>query len=219
MYTWKEIIQNEQQKEYYQKLMRFLNQAYEQSTVYPPKDQLFTCFDYCSYEDVKVVILGQDPYHGEHQAHGLCFSVLKGTKIPPSLKNIYKELKSDLGIDPPTHGYLASWAKQGVFLLNAVMSVEANKAGSHQKKGWETFTDTIITKLNEREKGIVFVLWGNWAIKKANLITNPQHVIITSAHPSPLSASRGFLGSKPFSKVNNALIHMHQTPIDWRIPE
>lgn len=219
MYTWNQIIDEESQKEYYQNLMKFLDQEYQTKIIYPPKDQLFTCFELCSYQQVKVVILGQDPYHGENQAHGLCFSVPKGTKIPPSLKNIYKELKADLGIDAPTHGNLVEWAKQGVFLLNAVMSVEAKKAGSHQKKGWEIFTDTIIKKLNERDKGIVFLLWGNWAIKKADLIHNPQHVILTSAHPSPLSASRGFLGSKPFSKVNQALIEMNQTPIDWRITQ
>ena len=219
MNTWQELIQEESQKPYYQHLMHFLDQEYSTKTIYPPREQLFTCFEACAYEQVKVVILGQDPYHGENQAHGLCFSVPKGEKIPPSLRNIYKELQADLGIVPASHGNLMQWAKQGVFLLNAVMSVEAGKAGSHQKKGWEIFTDTIIQKLNEREAGIVFLLWGNWAIKKGDLITNPNHVILTSAHPSPLSASRGFLGSKPFSKVNEALEQMGQQPIDWRISE
>ena len=219
MNTWQELIQEESQKPYYQNLMHFLDQEYATKTIYPPREQLFTCFEACAYEQVKVVILGQDPYHGENQAHGLCFSVPKGEKIPPSLRNIYKELQADLGIVPASHGNLMQWANQGVFLLNAVMSVEAGKAGSHQKKGWEIFTDTIIQKLNEREAGIVFLLWGNWAIKKGDLITNPNHVILTSAHPSPLSASRGFLGSKPFSKVNEALEQMGQQPIDWRISE
>lgn len=219
MYTWKELIQTESQKEYYQNLMKFLDQEYKTKTIYPPRKQLFTCFEVCPYDHVKVVILGQDPYHGENQAHGLCFSVQKGTKIPPSLRNIYKELKEDLGIDAPSHGYLMDWANQGVFLLNAVMSVEAGKAGSHQNQGWEKFTDTVIQKINERKDGVVFLLWGNWAISKAKLITNPQHVILTSAHPSPLSASRGFLGSKPFSKVNIALEKMGHTPIDWSIKE
>lgn len=219
MYTWKELIQTESQKEYYQNLMKFLDQEYKNKTIYPPRKQLFTCFEVCPYDNVKVVILGQDPYHGENQAHGLCFSVQKGTKIPPSLRNIYKELKEDLGIDAPSHGYLMDWANQGVFLLNAVMSVEAGKAGSHQNQGWEKFTDTVIQKINERKDGVVFLLWGNWAISKAKLITNPQHVILTSAHPSPLSASRGFLGSKPFSKVNIALEKMGHTPIDWSIKE
>ncbi len=217
MNTWIKIIEEEQTKPYYQNLMAFLDEEYAHKTIYPPREQLFTCFEACAYEKVKVVIIGQDPYHGENQAHGLCFSVQKGEKIPPSLRNIYKELQSDLGIEPVSHGYLMDWAKQGVFLLNAVMSVEARKAGSHQKKGWENFTDTIIQKLNERKEGIVFLLWGNWAIKKSELITNPQHVILTSAHPSPLSASRGFFGSKPFSKANQALEKMGHRPIDWRI--
>ena len=217
MNTWIKIIEEEQSKPYYQNLMAFLDEEYAHKTIYPPREQLFTCFEACAYEKVKVVIIGQDPYHGENQAHGLCFSVPKGEKIPPSLRNIYKELQADLGIEPVSHGYLMDWAKQGVFLLNAVMSVEAHKAGSHQKKGWENFTDTIIQKLNERKEGIVFLLWGNWAIKKSELITNPQHVILTSAHPSPLSASRGFFGSKPFSKANQALEKMGHCPIDWRI--
>ena len=202
MNTWIKIIEEEQSKPYYQNLMAFLDEEYAHKTIYPPREQLFTCFEACAYEKVKVVIIGQDPYHGENQAQGLCFSVPKGEKKPPSLRNIYKELQADLGIEPVSHGYLMDWAKQGVFLLNAVMSVEAHKAGSHQKKGWENFTDTIIQKLNERKEGIVFLLWGNWAIKKSELITNPQHVILTSAHPSPLSASRGFFGIKPFSKAN-----------------
>ena len=219
MYTWNELFEEEQQKDYYKKLMAFLDEEYQTKTIFPPREDLFTCFDVCPYDQVKVVILGQDPYHQPNQAHGLCFSVRKGVKIPPSLKNIYKELKTDLDIDMPSHGYLIDWAKQGVFMMNAVMSVECGKAGSHRKKGWEIFTDTVIRKLNERNEGIVFILWGNWAKQKAALITNPKHVILTSAHPSPLSAYQGFFGSKPFSQTNEALIHMHQTPIDWKVEE
>lgn len=219
MKTWNELFTQEQQKAYYQKLMTFLDEEYKTKTIFPPREDLFTCFHACPYEDVKVVILGQDPYHQPQQAHGLCFSVRKGVKLPPSLRNIYKELKSDLNIDMPSHGYLMDWARQGVFMMNAVMSVESGKAGSHQKKGWENFTDTVIQALNEREAGIVFILWGNWAQKKAALITNPQHRILMSAHPSPLSAYHGFFGSKPFSKTNVLLLELGHTPINWKIEE
>lgn len=219
MTTWNMILKVEQEKEYYRSLMSFLDEEYKTKTIYPPREDLFTCFEACSFEDVKVVILGQDPYHQPNQAHGLCFSVRKGVKVPPSLKNIYKELKSDLDIDMPSHGYLMDWAKQGVFMMNAVMSVEASKAGSHQKKGWETFSDSIIKKLNEQNKGIVFILWGNWAIKKADFINNPKHKIITSAHPSPLSAYHGFFGSKPFSKTNAYLIELGRDEIIWKIED
>lgn len=219
MNTWKEFFEKEEKEEYYIHLMHFLEEAYHTSTIYPPKEDLFTCFTACSYMDVKVVILGQDPYHQPDQAHGLCFSVRKGVKLPPSLKNIYKELKSDLDIAMPSHGYLIDWARQGVFMMNAVMSVEAGKAGSHNKKGWETFSDHVIRALNESEQGIVFILWGNWAQKKAALITNPKHKILCSAHPSPLSAYHGFFGSRPFSRTNELLIEMNRTPIDWKIEE
>lgn len=219
MKSWDEFFTQEETQPYYQKLMQFLEEEYKTKTIFPPKEDLFTCFKACSYEDVKVVMLGQDPYHEVGQAHGLCFSVRKGVKIPPSLRNMYKELKTDLDIDMPSHGYLMDWAKQGVFMMNAVMSVVEGKAGSHQKKGWETFTDHAIQALNEHESGIVFLLWGNWAQKKAELINNPQHKIITSAHPSPLSASRGFFGSRPFSKTNAYLIEMGRTPIEWKIEE
>lgn len=219
MKTWEELFQEEEQKEYYQNLMRFLKEEYTKKTIYPPKEDLFTCFQACSYADVKVVMLGQDPYHQPNQAHGLCFSVRKGVKIPPSLRNMYKELKSDLDIDMPNHGYLLDWAKQGVFMMNAVMSVEEGKAGSHQKKGWESFTDTVIQKLNEHETGIVFLLWGNWAQKKASFITNSQHKIITSAHPSPLAAYQGFFNSKPFSKTNAYLKEMGRNTIQWKIED
>lgn len=216
---WKDLFREEETKPYYQELMAFLNQAYAATTVFPPKEKLFTCFEVCPLQQVKVVILGQDPYHEPNQAHGLCFSVQKGVKIPPSLRNIYKELKSDLDIDAPSHGYLMDWAKQGVFMMNAVMSVEKGKAGSHRKKGWEQFSDRVIEVLNAQSQGIVFILWGNWAIQKAKLITNPQHRIITSPHPSPLSAYQGFFGSRPFSKTNEYLKEMGRTPIDWRIME
>ena len=219
MKSWDEFFTQEEAQPYYQQLMQFLEEEYKTKTIFPPKEDLFTCFKACPYEDVKVVMLGQDPYHEVGQAHGLCFSVRKGVKIPPSLRNMYKELKTDLDIDMPPHGYLIDWAKQGVFMMNAVMSVVEGKAGSHQKKGWETFTDHAIQALNEHESGIVFLLWGNWAQKKAELITNPQHKIITSAHPSPLSASRGFFGSRPFSKTNAYLKEMGRTPIEWKIEE
>lgn len=219
MKEWKELFEQEEKKEYYQKLMQFLDEEYAHKTIYPPREDLFTCFEACSYQDVKVVMLGQDPYHRPKQAHGLCFSVRKEVKLPPSLKNMYKELKSDLDIDMPSHGYLIDWAKQGVFMMNAVLTVEEGKAGSHQKKGWEIFTDKVIETLNEHEEGIVFLLWGNWAQKKAKLITNPQHKILMSAHPSPLSAYQGFFGSKPFSKTNELLKEMGRTPINWKIEE
>lgn len=219
MKDWNEFFEQEEQQEYYQTLMKFLDDVYGCSTVFPPREDLFTCFQACSFDQVKVVMLGQDPYHEQGQAHGLCFSVRKGIKVPPSLRNMYKELKSDLGIDAPTHGYLMDWAKQGVFMMNAVMSVEEGKAGSHAKHGWETFSDHAIQALNEHETGIVFLLWGAWAQRKAELITNPQHKLIMSAHPSPLSASRGFLGSKPFSKTNDLLTELNRTPINWKIEE
>ena len=219
MKNWKDFFEAEEKEPYYNTLMNFLQDEYENKTIYPPKEELFTCFTASPYEDVKVVILGQDPYHQPNQAHGLCFSVRKGVKLPPSLKNIYKELKSDLDIDMPSHGYLMDWARQGVFMMNAVMSVEAGKAGSHQKKGWEQFSDHVIQKLNESEKGIVFILWGNWAQKNTTLITNPKHRIICSAHPSPLSAYHGFFGSRPFSKTNAYLVEMGRTPINWKIGE
>ena len=219
MKQWKELFQQEEQKEYYQKLMQFLDEEYAQKTIYPPREDVFTCFTSCPLQDVKVVILGQDPYHQPQQAHGLCFSVRKGVPVPRSLKNIYRELKGDLGVDAPSHGCLLEWARQGVFLMNTVMTVREGEAYSHNKKGWEVFTDTVISVLNEQEQGIVFVLWGNHAQKKARLITGAQHRIIQSAHPSPLSASRGFFGSKPFSTINTCLKEMGRTPIDWRLSE
>ena len=199
--------------EVYKKVMH----EYELKEIYPPKDYIFNALKLTSYKDTKVVIVGQDPYHGEGEAHGLSFSVQKGVKIPPSLKNIYKELYSDLGIVPEDNGDLSNWAKQGVLLLNSVLTVEKDKAASHRNIGWDVLTDYIIKMLNLKEEPIVFILWGNFAKKKAKLITNPKHLIITSAHPSPLSASRGFFGSKPFSKANNFLVNNKLKPIDWKV--
>lgn len=178
---------------------------------------IFNAFHYTSYSDTKVCIIGQDPYHGPGQAHGLCFSVKPEVKVPPSLQNIYKELKSDLGCTIPNHGYLKKWTEQGVLLLNAVLTVRAGQAASHRGKGWEQFTDYVIRQLNEREKPVVFMLWGNFAISKSDMITNSQHHIIKSPHPSPLSANRGFFGSRPFSKANAFLTENGFSPVDWQI--
>lgn len=215
---WNELLENEFKKDYYQNLRNFLKKEYSTQTIYPNMHDIFNALHYTSYKDVKVVILGQDPYHGEGQSHGLSFSVKPGVKIPPSLRNIYKELNSDLGCFIPNNGYLESWAKQGVLLLNTALTVRAGAANSHKGKGWEIFTDEIIKLLNDREKPIVFILWGANAISKEKLITNENHYIIKSVHPSPLSASRGFFGSKPFSKTNNFLKSIGEQEIDWQIP-
>ncbi|HCC07220.1 MAG TPA: uracil-DNA glycosylase [Clostridiales bacterium] len=214
---WKDIVGEEFEKEYYKKIQEFLEKENNSSIVYPNRDDIFNALHFTGYEDVKVVIIGQDPYHGLGEAHGLCFSVKEGIKIPPSLRNIYKELNSDLGCYKPNNGYLKKWADQGVLLLNAVLTVRANEAASHSKIGWQIFTDTIIEKLNNREDPIVFILWGNYAIGKKSLITNKTHFIIESVHPSPLSASRGFFGTKPFSKTNDFLKSVNKEPIDWQI--
>lgn len=188
---------------------------YDINTIYPPKDYIFNALKLTSYKDTKVVIVGQDPYHGEHQAHGLSFSVQKGVKVPPSLQNIYKELYDDLGVPIRNDGDLTSWAKQGVLLLNAVLTVEKDKAASHRNLGWELLTDYIIKVLNMKEEPVVFILWGNFAKEKAKFITNPHHYIITSPHPSPFSAYSGFFGSKPFSKTNDYLVKNNLKSIDW----
>lgn len=214
---WKDLLEDEFNKEYYQTLRNFLTNEYKTKTIYPDKYDIFNALHFTSYKDIKVVILGQDPYHGPGQAHGLSFSVNPGIKIPPSLLNIYKELNSDLGCYIPNNGYLKKWADQGVLLLNTSLTVRAGEANSHKSIGWEIFTDKIISLINEKEDPVVFLLWGNNAIKKKNLITNKRHLILTSVHPSPLSASRGFLGSKPFSKINNFLISINKKPIDWQI--
>lgn len=213
--SWQTILTDEFEKEYYQKLRNFLKKEYTTQKIHPDMYHIYEALELTPYEKVKVVILGQDPYHGVNQAHGLSFSVQPGVKIPPSLNNIYKELQSDLGISPVKHGNLVSWAKQGVLLLNTVLTVREGQAYSHRGKGWEILTDKIIEKLNEREKPIVFILWGKPAQEKMKMIDKSRHIILTSAHPSPLSAHRGFLGSKPFSKTNDALMALGETPIDW----
>lgn len=198
-------------KNFYNKIMA----EYDTKTIYPPKNYIFNALKLTSFKDTKVVIVGQDPYHEEHQAHGLSFSVQKGVKLPPSLQNIYKELEADLGIKPRIDGDLTGWARQGVLLLNAVLTVEKGHAGSHRNMGWELLTDYIIKVLNKKDSPVVFILWGNFAKEKAKLITNPIHYIIMSPHPSPFSAYSGFFGSKPFSKTNNYLVSHGLTPIDW----
>ena len=199
----------------YKKFYSEIEKEYQNKTIYPPKDYIFNALKLTSFKDTKVVIVGQDPYHGEGEAHGLSFSVQEGIPLPPSLQNIYKELYDDLGIKPSSKGDLTKWAKEGVLLLNAVLTVEKDKAASHRGKGWELLTDYIIKVLNTKEEPIVFILWGNFAKEKAKLITNPHHYIIKSAHPSPLSAYNGFFGSKPFSKTNNYLKEHHLKEIDW----
>lgn len=215
--NWNNILNDEFSKEYYINLRKFLVTEYKTKTIYPDMYDIFNALHYTDYPDVKVVILGQDPYHGINQAHGLSFSVKPGIEPPPSLKNIFKELHDDLGFDIPKSGYLKKWADHGVLLLNTVLTVRAGAANSHKGKGWETFTDRIITSLNDSEKPIVFILWGNNAISKEKLITNKKHFILKSVHPSPLSAHRGFFGSKPFSKANSFLISAKREPIDWRL--
>lgn len=214
---WNELLKDEFSKDYYLSLREFLKNEYTTKIIYPDKYDIFNALHYTSYKDVKVVILGQDPYHGPNQAHGLSFSVSPGVKIPPSLLNIYKELNSDLGCYTPNNGYLKKWADQCVLLLNTSLTVRAGEANSHKNKGWEIFTDKIISLINEKTDPVVFLLWGNNAINKKKLITNKQHLILSSTHPSPLSASRGFFGSKPFSKINKFLISVNKAPIDWQI--
>ena len=214
---WNELLKDEFSKDYYLSLREFLKNEYTTKIIYPDKYDIFNALHYTSYKDVKVVILGQDPYHGANQAHGLSFSVSPGVKIPPSLLNIYKELNSDLECYIPNNGYLKKWADQGVLLLNTSLTVRAGEANSHKNKGWEIFTDKIISLINEKTDPVVFLLWGNNAINKKKLITNKQHLILSSAHPSPLSASRGFFGSKPFSKINKFLVSVNKAPIDWQI--
>ncbi len=211
---WDEILYEEISKDYFKNILNEVNKLYEEKTIYPPKKDVFNAFR-LSYKDVKVVILGQDPYHGEGEAHGYAFSCLK-TPIPPSLKNIYKELYDDLGIQKDMlDGNLMPWVRQGVMLLNTGLTVEKDKPNSHKDLGWNTFTDEVIRKLNERDKPVVFILWGNNARAKKDLITNSNHLVIESAHPSPFSARNGFFGSKPFSKTNNFLIKNGINPINW----
>ena len=215
--TWKNVLNEEFQKEYFIKLKQFLIEEKKRYMVYPPGSQIFAAFNQTPFNKVKVVILGQDPYHGQGQAHGLCFSVPKGVPMPPSLQNIFKELNSDLGLPIPTHGNLEKWAGQGELLLNATLTVRANQAGSHQNKGWEIFTDATIRSLSDQCKGLVFMLWGNYAQAKASIIDSRKHFILTAPHPSPLSASRGFFGGKHFSKTNRLLLSVGKEPIDWSL--
>ncbi|MBR6754655.1 MAG: uracil-DNA glycosylase [Clostridia bacterium] len=217
--NWDELLAPEAEKEYYIKLREFLKNEYFRSGVpiYPDMNDIFNAFKYTDYNDVRAVIIGQDPYHGAGQAHGLCFSVKKGIEKPPSLINIFKELQSDLGITPPNHGELTSWAKNGVMLLNSVLTVRSASAGSHRNKGWEIFTDRAISLLNERPEPIVFILWGGYARAKKSLITGKQHKILETVHPSPLSAYNGFFGCKHFSKCNEFLRSVGAKEIDWNI--
>lgn len=214
---WLEPLKPEFGKPYYRKLYQKVNEEYSTRVIYPPADDIFNAFAFTPLKEVKVVILGQDPYHGEGQAHGLCFSVKPEVEIPPSLVNIYKELHDDCGCYIPNHGYLTKWAKQGVLLLNTVLTVRAHQANSHRGIGWEEFTDAAIRILNEQNQPIVFILWGRPAQMKRSMLTNPEHLILEAPHPSPLSARRGFFGSKPFSKTNDFLKANGLTPIDWQI--
>ena len=214
---WDSILKEEYNKEYFKNLIDFIKQEYNNKTIYPKQNEVFNAFRYTDFDNVKVVILGQDPYHGPNQAEGLSFSVSNEVLKPPSLKNIFKELESDLGIRFPEDNSLKPWAKQGVLLLNAVLTVEEHKPTSHKDKGWEIFTDNVIKTLNKREKPVVFILWGAYARAKKEYITNPKHYIIESAHPSPFSARNGFFGSKPFSKTNEFLKKNNIKEIDWRV--
>ncbi len=216
---WAQYLNAELKEDYYIKLREFLKEEYANGIIYPSMYDIFNALHYTSYHECKVVILGQDPYHGPGQAHGLSFSVKPGVKAPPSLINIFKELNDDLGCKIPNNGCLKYWAEQGVLLLNTVLTVREHQANSHKGIGWERFTDKVISLLNEREKPVAFILWGGPARRKKSMITNPNHFIVESAHPSPLSAYNGFLGSRPFSKVNDFLIKSGQAPIDWQIPD
>ena len=213
--SWREVLQPEFDKPYFELLTNFVRQAYRTTQCFPPAGQIFRAFDLCPFEQVRVVIIGQDPYHDVNQAHGLCFPVQDGVRIPPSLENIYKELHRDLGKPIPTSGNLTHWAEQGVLLLNATLTVEAHHAGSHQGKGWEELTDAAIQALNDRRSNIVFMLWGSYAQRKGQFIDRRRHLVLTAVHPSPLSAYRGFIGCGHFSQANTYLQQHGQTPINW----
>ncbi|PLS08388.1 uracil-DNA glycosylase [Neobacillus cucumis] len=214
---WAPLLEGEFSKNYYLRLREILKEEYQKKVIYPEKSDIYNALHFTSFKDTKVVIIGQDPYHGPGQAHGLSFSVKPGVTIPPSLKNIYKELYSDIGCEIPNHGSLTEWTDQGVLLLNAVLTVQAGKPNSHKGLGWEMFTDRIIEILNERETPVVFILWGKFAQQKQQLITSPRHFIIKSPHPSPFSANSGFFGSRPFSRTNDFLRKVGQEEIDWTI--
>ena len=212
---WKEFLSDEFEKDYFKNLVQFVKSEYSSTTVYPPGKFIFEAFEQCPLDNVKVVVIGQDPYHGPDQAHGLSFSVRPGVKSPPSLMNIFKEIAADLGKPFPDNGDLTRWAEQGVLLLNATLTVRARTPGSHQKKGWEEFTDAVIEKLSARKKGIVYILWGSYAQRKGEVIDRDENLIIESPHPSPFSANRGFFGSRPFSQANDYLQKQGKSPIDW----
>ena len=216
---WQTILADETAKPYFGKLQAFVAEEREKHKVYPPEADVYNALKYTPYENVNVLLLGQDPYHGPGQAHGLCFSVRPGVPPPPSLVNIYQELKSDVGFRIPNNGYLVPWAEQGVLMLNAVLTVRAHNAASHAKHGWETFTDAVIRKVSEKPEPVIFLLWGAYAQKKIALIDTTRHTIIKSVHPSPLSAHNGFFGSKPFAQINATLEASGKTPIDWQIPD
>jgi len=217
--SWLSRLEDQFELPYMQKLREFLiTRKQHQAVIYPPGSQIFNALNSTPLDQVRVVILGQDPYHGPGQAHGLCFSVQHGVRIPPSLANIYREIHSDLGLEPPQHGFLQSWAEQGVLLLNAVLTVERGQAGSHQGKGWETFTDVIVQLLNDEREGLVFMLWGSYAMKKGAVIDRRKHLVLKAPHPSPLSAHRGFLGCKHFSSANEYLVNHGHSPVDWSVP-
>jgi uracil-DNA glycosylase len=215
---WNPVLRAEFDKPYWKELQRFVADERARHTVFPPADQVFAALHLTPYESTRVVMLGQDPYHGPQQAHGLCFSVQAGVQLPPSLVNIYTELRNDLGVETPNHGNLESWARQGVLMLNTSLTVRSGAAASHQGKGWETFTDEVLRTVNDKPHPVVFILWGAHARKKKALIDLSRHTVIESAHPSPLSAHNGFFGSKPFSRANAALVAAGLTPIDWRLP-
>jgi uracil-DNA glycosylase len=217
--SWQTMLAGELEQPYFQKLAAFVDAERQQHKVFPPEQDVFNALKTTPFEQVNVLLLGQDPYHNEGQAHGLCFSVRPGVMPPPSLANIFRELQDDLGCTIPNNGYLAPWAEQGVLMLNAVLTVRAHQANSHKGKGWETFTDAIIRKVNEKNEQVVFVLWGNYAQKKLTLIDTTRHAVVQSVHPSPLSARNGFFGSRPFSTINAALQAAGNPPIDWQIPD
>jgi uracil-DNA glycosylase len=214
---WNPVLRPELVKPYWSELQAFVAAERAQAPVYPPPDEVFACLHLTPYADTRVLILGQDPYHGRGQAHGLCFSVRRGVTIPPSLVNIYEELRTDVGVEPPDHGNLEAWARQGVLLLNTTLTVRGGQAASHQGKGWETFTDEVIRAVDAKEHPVVFILWGSHARRKKALIDTSRHTVIESAHPSPLSARNGFFGSRPFSRTNEALVAAGLDPIDWRL--
>jgi uracil-DNA glycosylase len=214
--SWKSKLNTEFEKEYFLRLSEFVKEEYRTKTIYPPGSLIFNAFNLCPFQKVKAVIIGQDPYHGPGQAHGLCFSVREGTDFPPSLINIFKEIESDLGIKRPVNGNLERWAAQGVLLLNATLTVMAHQAGSHQKRGWEQYTDSVISTLNNEKENIVFFLWGAYAQKKGESIDRSKHLVLESVHPSPLSASRGFFGNKHFSRCNEYLKAHGKEPINWQ---